>query len=432
MAIKDFKNIENINLNLDSTAQLVSSKDLNVFKTVVKNVTDFGMSKNDVIEFRLYDLANNLLEQTNGVTVRYIHKDDLNRYLKSDIDPLTQEKIFDIDVEKLVNDAGYGNGEFNVVFNFVKNYIGLDDKKQRVWIHEISPSRTEIRIQPLITTDIVQNNKITSRYNSFIDNALELRENLSTIQKQIDSIQLQISDLIDNHLIQQHGPNWLSVVKKDFKFGNDSQYKAFKEKIFTDFKQSVYNQFDGKEYKLGSTNYGQLASQPFDLDEFYNTNQVQTLLINRLSDSIDYNMKNITFIDYPQSIKDVLKNKVDNQLLQSLITTTATSTSNLTQNSKLTGLDKTIIITPNKPIEEEPVIIKIKPAVEPPFVEQKVPTPEPLPAPTPTRTPIDNGYSGGGGYSRGGGGGSVRDGDGFNTGYNNSRVERDLNMETFQ
>jgi hypothetical protein len=394
MAIKDFKNIENINLNLDSTAQLVSSKDLNVFKTIAKNVTDFGMSKNDVIEFRLYDLANNLLQQTNGVMVRYIHKDNLTKYLKSDIDPLTQEKVFDIDVEKLVNDAGYGNGEFNVVFNFVKNYIGLDDKKQRVWIHEISPSRTEIRIQPLITTDVVQNAKINSRYNSFIDNALELRENIELIKKQIDSIQLQISDLIDNYLIQQHGPNWLSVVKKDFKFGNDSQYKAFKEKIFTDFKQSLYNQFDGKEYKLGNSNYGQLSSQPLDLDEFYNTKQVQTLLINRLSDSIDFNMKNITFIDYPQSIKDVLKNKVDNQLLQSLLTTTAIATSRLTRNDKLTGLDKNIIITPNTPIKED-IIIKRKPAVEPPLVEQPMPTPEIIVEPIPVL--IDYAPRGGGG-----------------------------------
>ena len=306
----------------------------------------------------------------------------------------TRHNIGFLVVEKLVNDAGYGNGEFNVVFNFVKNYIGLDDKKQRVWIHEISPSRTEIRIQPLITTDVVQNAKINSRYNSFIDNALELRENLSTIQKQIDSIQLQISDLIDNYLIQQHGPNWLSVVKKDFKFGNDSQYKAFKEKIFTDFKQSLYNQFDGKEYKLGNSNYGQLSSQPLDLDEFYNTKQVQTLLINRLSDSIDFNMKNITFIDYPQSIKDVLKNKVDNQLLQSLLTTTAIATSRLTRNDKLTGLDKNIIITPNKPIKED-IIIKRKPAVEPPLVEQPMPTPEIIVEPIPVL--IDYAPRGGGG-----------------------------------
>ena len=371
MAITDFKNIENINLNLDSTAQLVSSKDLNVFKTSAKNVTDFGMSKNDVIEFRLYDLSNNLLQQTNGVTVKYIHKDELPNYLKSDIDPNTQELIYTIDVEKLINNAGYGNGEFNVVLNFVKNYIGLDDKKQRVWIHEVSPSRTEIRIQPLITTDLVQNNKISSRYNSFMDNALELRENVNTIKNQIDSIQLQISDLIDNYLIKQHGNNWLNVVKRDFKFGNETQYKTFKEKIFTDFKSSLYHQINGNEYRLGNPAFGKQSVSPLDLDEFYNNKEITTLLINRLSDSIDYNMVNINYVDYPQSIKDVLQNKVDNQLLQSLITTTATAKSNLTQTDKLIGLDKEIIVTPNIPVQQQPAI---KAAVEPIFVTQPVPT----------------------------------------------------------
>ena len=73
--IKVGKNIENINLNLDSTGQLVNSKDLNIFKQGVKNVTDFGMSKNDVIEFRVYDISDNLLVQLNGETVDYIHKD---------------------------------------------------------------------------------------------------------------------------------------------------------------------------------------------------------------------------------------------------------------------------------------------------------------------------------------------------------------------
>ena len=32
-SINDFKNIESINLNLDSTGQLVDSKDLNIFKS---------------------------------------------------------------------------------------------------------------------------------------------------------------------------------------------------------------------------------------------------------------------------------------------------------------------------------------------------------------------------------------------------------------
>ena len=64
MAIKDFKNIEKINQELESTAQLIKPADLNIFKTTAKRVDDFGLSKNDAIEFRLYDISNNLLEQT--------------------------------------------------------------------------------------------------------------------------------------------------------------------------------------------------------------------------------------------------------------------------------------------------------------------------------------------------------------------------------
>ncbi len=228
MALNDFKNIENINLNLDTTAQLLNSKDLNIFKTSIANVTDFGMSKNDVIEFRVYDIGNNLLEQTGGKTVNYIHKDNLPKYLKSSIDSKTQEKIFEIDVEKLVKEAGYGNGEFKVVFNFLKNYVGNENQKQKVWIHEVSPSRTEIRIQPLITNDETQNKQITRRYNAFMDSAAELRENIENIKNQIDKIELQISDLIDKYFIEKHGQKWLDVVKADYKFLNDLYCESVK------------------------------------------------------------------------------------------------------------------------------------------------------------------------------------------------------------
>jgi hypothetical protein len=47
MAIKDFKNIEKINQELESTAQLIKPADLNIFKTTAKRVADFGLSKND-------------------------------------------------------------------------------------------------------------------------------------------------------------------------------------------------------------------------------------------------------------------------------------------------------------------------------------------------------------------------------------------------
>lgn len=397
MAIQDFKNIENINLNLDTTAQLLNSKDLNIFKTSISNVTDFGMSKNDVIEFRVYDISNNLLEQTGGKTVNYIHKDNLPKYLKSSIDTKTQEKIFEIDVEKLVKEAGYGNGEFRVIFNFLKNYVGNENIKQKVWIHEVSPSRTEIRIQPLITNDENQNKQIQRRYNAFMNNAAELRENVNNIKNQIDKVELQISDLIDKYFVEKHGQKWLDVVKADFKFLTDSQYKSFKQKIFTDFKKSVFAQLDGKEFKLGSPNFNQIVTAPLDLDEFLTPTEINAMVNSRLLEAIEYNMVNVTFKDYPQSIKDILKQKKDLQVLQNLLDTTTTSKSNLTQRDKLGKVNKDVIITPNAPVDD---IIKVEPQpVEPPV--KVLPTPDTPVKVIPTPDTLYVNQPGGGGGSDG-------------------------------
>ena len=393
MALNDFKNIENINLNLDTTAQLLNSKDLNIFKTSISNVTDFGMSKNDVIEFRVYDIGNNLLEQTGGKTINYIHKDNLPKYLKSSIDSKTQEKIFEIDVEKLVKEAGYGNGEFKVVFNFLKNYVGNENQKQKVWIHEVSPSRTEIRIQPLITNDENQNRQIQRRYTSFMDGAAELRENVINIKNQIDKVELQISDLIDKYFIEKHGQKWLDVVKADFKFLTDSQYKLFKQKIFVDFKTSVFAQLDGKEFKLGNPNFNKQVTTPLDLDEYLTPIEINALVNSRLIEAIDYNMSNVTYKDYPQAIKDIINQKKDLQVLQNLLDTTTITKSNLTQTQKLGKVNKDVKITPNTPIVEiidEPILKKIDPpVVEPPI--KVIPTPDVIVVP---REPVGGGFTG--------------------------------------
>jgi hypothetical protein len=359
MAINDFKNIENINLNLDSTAQIIESKDLTIFKTGAKNITDFGMSKNDVIEFRIYDISNNLLQQTNGINVRYIHKNDLPKYLKSDIDKITQEKIFDIDVEKLVREAGYGNGEFKVSFNFVKNYVGNEDKKQRVWIHEISPSRSEIRVMPLLGDEFFANQKITKRYNAFLEKANELREVVNIIENAIDSIENNISDLIDNYFVSKHGQNWLNIVLRDYQFNNTS-YKAFKQKIFTDFKNSVYYQFSGKYFDINESGYGNNSSAPFDLDEFYTSNEIYGILGNRLNESINYNATTIAQYNIPQSIKEITQQDTDSQLLQSLLNTNYTAKSNLTENNKLGAIKKDVVIIDTTPVDpkDDDIIIK--------------------------------------------------------------------------
>jgi hypothetical protein len=353
MAINDFKNIENINLNLDSTAQLVDSKDLTIFKTGVKNITDFGMSDNDVIEFRVYDISNNLLEQTDGIKVRYIQKNDLPKYLKSDIDRITQEKIFDIDVEKLIRESGYGNGEFKVSFNFLKNYVGTNNKNTpQIWIHEVSPSRTEIRIMPLLSNDVISNQTIINRYNAFADNTGEFVEIINIIKNTIDLIETNISDLIDNYFVSKNGQLWLDKIVSDYKF-NNLKYTTFKQKIYSDFKKLVYTTID---------------SNLFNKYEFYEKTQIDTLLNNKLAEAIELNAKTIAQYDIPQILKDSTKTKNDSQILQSLLNTNYITKSKLTQNDKLGK------VKPNAIINTTPIVsAELVPPVE--YVTEPQPTP---------------------------------------------------------
>jgi hypothetical protein len=381
MAINDFKNIENINLNLDSTAQLVDSKDLAIFKTSAKNNTDFGMSENDVIEFRIYDISNNLLEQTGGKSIRHIHKNDISKYLKSEIDSKTQEKVYDIDVEKLVRESGYENGEYKVAFNFLKNHLGTENSKQRVWIHEVSPSRTEIRIMPLLTNDINSNNKISYRYNTFLNKGKELKNIIGLVKNTMDSLELSISDIIDNYFISKHGQIWLNVVKRDFQFGNDNKYTNFKQKIFKDFKNSVNYQLEGKDFDITSPTYGKTPVQKLNVDEYFAKQQIDTILLNRLNESIEFNSKFIAQIKIPPSVRNEANTKEGSLVLQSLLDTNYQSKSNLTQTNKIKINKPKVTTTPN-----------VVPPVATPVVSNPVPV---IPLPEPTPTP---GGGGGGGF----------------------------------
>jgi hypothetical protein len=341
MAIKDFKNIEKINQELEQTAQLITPADLNIFKTSAKSVDDFGLSKNDAIEFRLYDISNNLLEQTNGVKVRYIHKDELSKYLRDSLDTTTGEKIFEIDVEKLVFEAGYGNGEFRVSFAFVKNYVGNENKKKRVWIHEVSPSRTEIRVLPLLGSDNQINADLEDRYYSFMDNVVELRQSYKEIQAFLDKIELNISTLIDDYFISSFGPKYIEVINKDFIFGGPDGYTNFKNKVYVNFRESVINEINGKQFRLGATDYGQQLSNPIDLDEFISNSELALIIENRLNDSVEYSIERLPKKVYSLIFKEATGEYRPSAVLQSLLNTGYNSVTKLQSIPDSSGVNPT-------------------------------------------------------------------------------------------
>lgn len=358
MAIKDFKNIEKINQELEQTAQLIKPADLNIFKTTAKKVSDFGLSKNDAIEFRLYDISNNLLEQTNGVKVRYIHKDELPKYLRDSLDTITGEKVFEIDVEKLVFEAGYGNGEFRVSFAFVKNYVGNENQKKRVWIHEVSPSRTEIRVLPLLGSDNQINADLEDRYYSFMDNIVELRQSYKEIQTMLDKIELNISTLIDDYFVSQFGPKYIEVINKDFVFGGPDGYINFKNKVYRDFRESVIHEINGKQFRLGSTDYGQQISDTIDLDDFVSTAEFRLIIENRLQDSVEYNIQRLPKKEYSLAYKEAIGEYRPSKELQSLLNTGYNSITKLESIQDTTGINpnqtnKTVTKQQDRVIYEE-------------------------------------------------------------------------------
>ena len=370
MAINDFKNIEKINQELEQTAQIIKPADLNIFKTSAKNVDDFGLSKNDAIEFRLYDISNNLLEQTSGLKVRYIHKDELSYYLKNSLDSITGEKIFEIDVEKLVFEAGYSNGEFRVSFSFVKNYVGNENSKKRVWIHEVSPSRTEIRVLPLLGLDKTINADLQDRYYSFMDNVLELRQSYKEIKQFLDKIELNISTLIDDYFISSFGPKYIEVINTDFMFGGAQGYTNFKNKIYVDFRQSVMHEIEGKQFKLGASDYGQIITGGIDLDDFVSTDEFKLIIENRLHDSIEYNMQFLRKREYPLAFKEATGQYKPSKELQSLLNTGYNSVTKLESIQDATGVNpnqtnKTVTKQADRVIYEEVKLPAQQPYVPP-------------------------------------------------------------------
>jgi len=163
MAIEGFKDIINDN------GYKVDEKDRVVFEEGLQK-SYFGQGIADVIEFVLYDSNDNKLPQgDSGDFVRYIYLDSSNitdYFILTDAnagDKQSRASEYIVDVEKLIRDAGYSNGVFKTQVTLLNRRAGSNAKEgDKLWIHEISPSRTEIRVLPLKSK--IENKDLTIRY----------------------------------------------------------------------------------------------------------------------------------------------------------------------------------------------------------------------------------------------------------------------------
>jgi len=255
MAIKDFKEI------VDRKGYKVNSEDRKIFEREIGK-SYFGYGNSDMIEFILYDINDNKLPQgDDGKLVRYISLNDSNiknYFLISDNNftkKLNGASEFIVDIERLVREAGYSNGIFKTQVTLLNRRAGSDTgTTDKLWIHEISPSRTEIRVLPLKNKNL-PNLDLEKRYNTFVDKkqfrddtiyyAKQYIQNIST-QKVVDSFSRIKGKQQDTEIYH-------SLIRREFKI---ESIEIFIQNVREKFIESMNNFIEGKEWHINNINYG--------------------------------------------------------------------------------------------------------------------------------------------------------------------------------
>jgi len=439
MSIKKYTNIDNINNNSENAGQFLQTEDLFIVSQNQIEDTDFGDCKYDVMEVSVYDINNNLLPQKNGNNVAYIKTGDIKNYMYSLTNKGGQKELA-IDIEKLLNDLGFTNGILKVNVNFVRNKVGSDNELTKVWVHEISPSRTEIRILPLKTKNSNINNITNKEFTNINNLSKDFKYYKKNILDSLDSFEVTYLESITSLMVNRFGKDFESILRKDFGLSN---FSAFKKRIFLDFKTSVAYWLTNKEYIISESNYGKPSIIRFEDCEQYEFSKLKLEIQNILRNCIDYNTKtlnrrSINIKVLPKEfeiteLKKEIKDLVGNIVINDSKVRNVYNPQNIKLDVKGVSVKETPtqitpapiikilpieppikIITPidfepieaiktlpiESPIEVKPIEVKPIKVIEPPLEPQPTPIEDIIPTPS---------YGGGGGggssdyFERGGG-----------------------------
>jgi hypothetical protein len=269
MAIKGFKQV------IDKKGYLLDDKDRKIFEKEIKRGY-FGFDVGDVIEFVIYDVSDNQLpqESVQGKKVRYISYNDEN--IKNYFGKVPENKFnkksnnaeeYFIDTEKLIKEAGYSNGVFKTQITFLNRRLGSEPRLfDKVWIHEISPSRTEVRVLPVIEDGKdIPNSDLQTRYDTFINCGTFTADILIFIDEFIE--QFDVSQVVKNMLMKKgtisDGQNYIKLIEQEFKLVNFEVYLTQVKNLFT---QIVDNYRMNRYYNPFESNFGQPTGDTFGVE----------------------------------------------------------------------------------------------------------------------------------------------------------------------
>ena len=249
MAIKTFKEI------IDNKGYRISTKDREIFEEGTLQ-SFFGFSDSDMIEFIVYDANENQLPQgDDGKLVRYVPLSSENikdYFLIADGTKLQAFQFpneYFIDAERLIKEAGYNNGIFKTEITLLNKRVGYDNINEKLWIQEISPSRNEIRVLPIMN-DVSKKTDLLARYNIMKEGSNFRDDIIPYVGNFVDMVNpMEVSGFIRKTYSEKWYNNFIS------EFGI-SGFESMVTKIYNDFRKSVYNEFSNRVSSIGDINYG--------------------------------------------------------------------------------------------------------------------------------------------------------------------------------
>ena len=270
MAIKTFKEI------IENKGYRISSKDREIFEQGTLQ-SFFGFSDSDMIEFIIYDANENQLPQGEfGELVRYVplNSENIKDYFLiadgTEFQAFNFPNEYFIDVERLIKEAGYNNGIFKTQITLLNKRVGYDSANEKMWIQEISPSRLEIRLQPIMNavskkTDLLQRYNIMLNGSDFRDDIIPY---IGTFIESIDPS--EVSLFIKN----TYGNKWYNKFVSEFGItGLDN----LTTKIYNQFRKAVLFEFSNRNSSISDINYGKLkqtnASLQYSKEDVYKVSQ---------------------------------------------------------------------------------------------------------------------------------------------------------------
>ena len=246
--------IRNIKELIDNKGYTINSDDRKIFEQGDLQ-SFFGFSQNDAIEFIIYDINDNQLPHIDGSLVRYIPltNQNINDYFLIQDGTLFQKyrlpSEYFIDAERLLSEAGYTNGIFKTQITLINKRAGSEKTYDKLWINEISPSRTEVRLYPL-KEGVNINPELQDRFNIFV-NGGDFRED--TIAAALEFVENIDVTKLSTHLRSKYGSAWVDELVSEFKINN---FEVLLNTIYDKFRQATVYEFTNRISKIDDINFG--------------------------------------------------------------------------------------------------------------------------------------------------------------------------------